>query len=163
MMTPTTARARALRPVDRGEAGRILADLRAQDFVFTAHDLFSVTGANHSARSYARLSEALERLQGTQIKTNIEAVEEAARREAAAQANYRLMGGGSPLLGETQAQARALETALAERLALFAPIFPVVTDWDVLWPLLIGVGLLGVLLGLIGSLFATRRYLRELE
>ncbi len=44
-----------------------------QDFVFTAHDLFSVTGANHSARSYARLSEALERLQGTQIKTNIEA------------------------------------------------------------------------------------------
>lgn len=45
----------------------------AQDFVFTAHDLFSVTGANHSARSYARLAEALERLQGTQIKTNIEA------------------------------------------------------------------------------------------
>ncbi len=44
-----------------------------QDFVFTAHDLFSVTGANHSARSYNRLSEALERLQGTQIKTNIEA------------------------------------------------------------------------------------------
>ena len=44
-----------------------------QDFVFTAHDLFSVTGANHSARSYQRLSEALERLQGTQIKTNIEA------------------------------------------------------------------------------------------
>ncbi len=45
----------------------------AQDFVFTAHDLFSVTGTNHSARSYGRLSEALERLQGTQIKTNIEA------------------------------------------------------------------------------------------
>ena len=45
----------------------------AQDFVFTAHDLFSVTGNNHSARSYGRLSEALERLQGTQIKTNIEA------------------------------------------------------------------------------------------
>lgn len=44
-----------------------------QDFVFTAHDLFTVTGANHSARSYSRLSEALERLQGTQIKTNIEA------------------------------------------------------------------------------------------
>nr|WP_273335249.1 replication initiator protein A [Sphingomonas ginsenosidimutans] len=35
--------------------------------------MFSVTGANHSARSYARLSEALERLQGTRIKTNIEA------------------------------------------------------------------------------------------
>jgi len=45
----------------------------AQDFLFTAHDLFTVTGANHSARSYQRLSEALERLQGTQIKTNIEA------------------------------------------------------------------------------------------
>ena len=44
-----------------------------QNFVFTAHDLFSVTGSNHSARSYQRLSEALERLQGTQIKTNIEA------------------------------------------------------------------------------------------
>ncbi|WP_233151100.1 replication initiator protein A [Sphingomonas mollis] len=44
-----------------------------QDFVFTAHDLFNVTGSNHSARSYGRLSEALERLQGTQIKTNIEA------------------------------------------------------------------------------------------
>lgn len=44
-----------------------------QDFIFTAHDLFSVTSSNHSARSYQRLSEALERLQGTQIKTNIEA------------------------------------------------------------------------------------------
>ena len=55
--------------VTKLEAGEDIA----QDFVFTAHDLFSVTGANHSARSYARLSEALERLQGTQIKTNIEA------------------------------------------------------------------------------------------
>lgn len=45
----------------------------AQDFTFTAHDLFSVTGANHSARSYGRLADALERLQGTQIRTNIEA------------------------------------------------------------------------------------------
>lgn len=45
----------------------------AQDFVFTAHDLFSVTGSNHSSRSYDRLADALERLQGTQIKTNIEA------------------------------------------------------------------------------------------
>lgn len=44
-----------------------------QDFVFTAHDLFTVTGSNHSARTYSRLSDALERLQGTQIKTNIEA------------------------------------------------------------------------------------------
>lgn len=45
----------------------------SQDFIFTAHDLFSVTGSNHSARSYGRLADALERLQGTQIKTNIEA------------------------------------------------------------------------------------------
>lgn len=45
----------------------------AQDFYFTAHDLFRVTGDGGSARSYARLSDALERLQGTQIKTNIEA------------------------------------------------------------------------------------------
>ncbi len=44
-----------------------------QDFTFTAHDLFSVTGANHSARSHSRLADALERLQGTQIRTNIEA------------------------------------------------------------------------------------------
>src|SRR3546814_2459158 len=43
----------------------------SQDFYFTAHDLFRVTGVNGSARSYARLSDALERLQGTQIKTNI--------------------------------------------------------------------------------------------
>lgn len=45
----------------------------AQDFYFTAYDLFRVTGDGGSARSYARLSDALERLQGTQIKTNIEA------------------------------------------------------------------------------------------
>jgi plasmid replication initiation protein len=45
----------------------------SQDFYFTAHDLFRVTGVSGSSRSYARLSDALERLQGTQIKTNIEA------------------------------------------------------------------------------------------
>lgn len=45
----------------------------SQDFYFTAHDLFRVTGVNASARSYTRLADALERLQGTQIKTNIEA------------------------------------------------------------------------------------------
>lgn len=45
----------------------------AQDFQFSAHDLFRVTGDGGSARSYARLSDALQRLQGTQIKTNIEA------------------------------------------------------------------------------------------
>ncbi len=35
------------------------------------------------------------------------------QREKSAQANYAIMGGGSPLLPETQAQARALELALA--------------------------------------------------
>jgi plasmid replication initiation protein len=45
----------------------------SQDFYFTAADLFRITGVNSSARSYGRLSDALERLQGTQIKTNIEA------------------------------------------------------------------------------------------
>lgn len=38
------------------------------------------------------------------------------RRETSAQANYALMGGGSPLLAETRRQAEALETALASRL-----------------------------------------------
>ena len=44
----------------------------SQDLILTANDLFSATGSNHSARSYSRLSDALGRLQGTQIKTNIE-------------------------------------------------------------------------------------------
>ncbi len=44
------------------EAGEAVS----QDFYFTAHDLFCVTGNNPSARSYSRLSQALERLQGTQ-------------------------------------------------------------------------------------------------
>jgi ferrochelatase len=38
------------------------------------------------------------------------------RREKTAQANYDLMGGGSPLLPETRAQAEALEAALQSRL-----------------------------------------------
>src|SRR3546814_3658454 len=45
----------------------------SQDFYFTAHDLFRVTGVNGSARSYASLSDALERLQCPTIKTNSEA------------------------------------------------------------------------------------------
>jgi ferrochelatase len=40
----------------------------------------------------------------------------AGRREKLAQANYALMGGGSPLLPETREQAAALEAALAPRL-----------------------------------------------
>lgn len=42
-----------------------------QEFTFTAHDFFRVTGTSASARSYARLNEALTRLQGTQVMTNI--------------------------------------------------------------------------------------------
>jgi ferrochelatase len=41
----------------------------------------------------------------------------AKRRETLAQANYAHMGGGSPLLKETQAQAAVLEAALSRRLA----------------------------------------------
>lgn len=52
---------------------------------------------------------------------------------------------------------------LATRVQLFAPVFPVVRDLPSLLPILVGVGLLGVLIGLVGSLFASRRYLRELE
>jgi len=44
-----------------------------QEFTFTAHDFLRVTGSNRSARSYGRISQALERLQGTQVRTNIEA------------------------------------------------------------------------------------------
>ncbi len=43
------------------------------EFTFTAHDFIRVVGANRSARTYARVAGALERLQGTQIRTNIEA------------------------------------------------------------------------------------------
>ena len=58
-------------------ASLMIAKLRdgepaGQDFTFTAHDFFRVTGTSQSARSYDRLSGALERLQGTQIRTNIE-------------------------------------------------------------------------------------------
>jgi len=58
-------------------ASLMIAKLRdgepaGQDFTFTAHDFFRVTGTSQSARSYTRLSGALERLQGTQIRTNIE-------------------------------------------------------------------------------------------
>lgn len=53
--------------------------------------------------------------------------------------------------------------SMARRVQEFAPVFPVVTEKATLVPLLGGVALLGILLGLLGSLFATRRYLRELE
>ncbi len=42
-------------------------------FTFTAHDYFRVVGSNRSARSYERLQAAIERLQGSQIRTSIQA------------------------------------------------------------------------------------------
>lgn len=52
---------------------------------------------------------------------------------------------------------------LAGQVRELAPVFPVVTDPETLLPVLGGVAVLGVLVGLAGSLFATQRYLRELE
>ncbi|WP_309573445.1 ABC transporter permease [Deinococcus sp.] len=52
---------------------------------------------------------------------------------------------------------------LVARVHQLAPVFPVVTDQATLLPVLGGVGLLGILVGLLGSLFATQRYLQELE
>ncbi|WP_277925100.1 replication initiator protein A [Sphingomonas sp. BAUL-RG-20F-R05-02] len=60
-----------------------IASLMAQDiadgskiydtFTFTAHDFFRITGVPRpSKRDYQRFSEALERLQGTQVRTNIQ-------------------------------------------------------------------------------------------
>nr|WP_221284331.1 ABC transporter permease [Deinococcus humi] len=52
---------------------------------------------------------------------------------------------------------------LAGRVRELAPVFPVVTDLGTLLPVLGGVAALGILIGFLGSLFASRRYLRELE
>ncbi|CAM4312783.1 cell division protein FtsX [Deinococcus marmoris] len=52
---------------------------------------------------------------------------------------------------------------LAGRVRELAPVLPVVTDWNTLLPVLGGVAALGILIGFVGSLFASRRYLRELE
>jgi ferrochelatase len=55
----------------------------------------------------------------------------AARRERAARANYDLMGGGSPILPQTEAQAAALEAALAETAPGFeAKVFIAMRYWD---------------------------------
>lgn len=48
------------------------AETVEQEFTFTAHDFFRVVGIRPSDTAYERLSGALERLQGTQVKTNIE-------------------------------------------------------------------------------------------
>lgn len=43
----------------------------SQKFRFTAHDFFSVTGKTPGGKTYRYFAVALERLQGTQIKTNL--------------------------------------------------------------------------------------------
>lgn len=52
---------------------------------------------------------------------------------------------------------------LARRVQLFAPVFPIVTDWQGILPTLFLLLGLGVGIGFLGSLLATQRYLRELE
>jgi cell division transport system permease protein len=52
---------------------------------------------------------------------------------------------------------------LAGRVRELAPVLPIISDPRVIWPILAGMPVLGVLVGLIGSFFATGRYLRELE
>lgn len=52
---------------------------------------------------------------------------------------------------------------LAREVHTLLPLMPVVTDLATISPVLLGLLLLGALVGLLGSLFATRRYLRELE
>jgi ferrochelatase len=51
------------------------------------------------------------------------------RREKTAQANYQVMGGGSPLLPETQAQAAALEAKLAEHAGVEPKVFIAMRYW----------------------------------
>jgi protoporphyrin/coproporphyrin ferrochelatase len=54
----------------------------------------------------------------------------ASRRETAAKANYAIMGGGSPLLPETEKQARTLEAALAQaRPDLTSRVFIAMRYW----------------------------------
>jgi cell division transport system permease protein len=52
---------------------------------------------------------------------------------------------------------------LSQRVQELVPVLPIITDAPTVSPVLLGLLLLGVLVGLVGSLFATRRYLRELE
>ena len=53
--------------------------------------------------------------------------------------------------------------ALAARVAELVPYVPVIQDSSVVLRVLAVVTALGVVLGLLGSLFATNRYLREAE
>ena len=74
-----------------------------RDFTFTAHDFFRSTGVSRpSKRDYSRFTDALARLQGTQIRTNIETGNEIERGWfswlSEANAKYlKLPGGGEQL------------------------------------------------------------------
>ncbi|ULH16454.1 ABC transporter permease [Deinococcus sp. KNUC1210] len=52
---------------------------------------------------------------------------------------------------------------LADRVRALVPVLPIITDPHAIWPVLGVLVLLGIAVGLIGSFFATGRYLRELE
>lgn len=52
---------------------------------------------------------------------------------------------------------------LVEQVRALVPLLPTIDDLATISPVLLGLMLLGALVGLAGSLFATRRYLRELE
>ncbi|GGQ97556.1 cell division protein FtsX [Deinococcus ruber] len=52
---------------------------------------------------------------------------------------------------------------LADRVRVLVPVLPIITDPHDIWPVLGVLVLLGIAVGLIGSFFATGRYLRELE
>jgi cell division transport system permease protein len=52
---------------------------------------------------------------------------------------------------------------LAQRVQTLVPVLPIISNPKTVWTLLAGLPILGVLVGLIGSFFATGRYLRELE
>src|SRR5262249_20156098 len=43
-----------------------------REFTFTAHDFFRVAGRDTAGKAYERLLQMLQRLQGTQVRTNIE-------------------------------------------------------------------------------------------
>jgi plasmid replication initiation protein len=43
-----------------------------REFTFTAHDFFRVAGRDSAGKAYERLLQMLQRLQGTQVRTNIE-------------------------------------------------------------------------------------------
>ncbi|MBN2974437.1 replication initiator protein A [Roseomonas aeriglobus] len=73
------------------------------EVTFAAHDFFRITGVQRpSTRDYRRFAEALERLQGTQIKTNIETGSKIDRGWfswlSEAQVEYEKMANGDELL-----------------------------------------------------------------